>query len=194
MDCYLIVGIGNPGKQHENTRHNLGFSIVQQMAKQYRINLKNQLHGYIGSNLLEENRIFLLLPTTYVNESGRAVQYYRNFFQISMQTILIIVDDLALPFGTMRLRQKGSSGGHNGLKSIEKYLGTQNYARLRIGIGKENTLIDKVQFVLEPFAKEEQKELSTIIEEAIVIITTFISEGEQRAKTLASLFQLKKKI
>lgn len=124
---YLIVGLGNPGREYTITRHNLGFIVIQHLADKYDVELKNKQFGRIGRTLLKDTQVYFLLPTTYMNDSGKAVQFYKELYQIKLQNILIVVDDLALPFGTMRLRMNGSSGGHNGLKSISNYLRTEQY-------------------------------------------------------------------
>lgn len=189
---YLIVGLGNPGKEYTTTRHNLGYMVIQHLVDDYDVELKNKQFGLIGRTLLKDTQVYFLLPTTYMNDSGKGVQFYKELYQIKLQNILIVVDDLALPFGTMRLRMNGSSGGHNGLKSIANYLHTDQYPRLRIGIGIDIAMMDKAEFVLAPFMQKEQKYLPAIIESASCVAKSYILEGQEPATRLANLFHLKK--
>lgn len=189
---YLIVGLGNPGKEYTTTRHNLGYMVIQYLSDEYDVELKNKQFGCIGRTLVKDTQVYFLLPTTYMNDSGKAVQFYKELYQIKLQNILIVVDDLALPFGTIRLRMNGSSGGHNGLKSISSHLHTEQYPRLRIGIGTDMGMIDKAEFVLAPFMKKEQKYLHTIVESASCVAKSYIVEGQEPATRLANLFHLKK--
>lgn len=187
---YLVVGLGNPGKEYTNTRHNLGYMVIQCLSDQYDVELKNKQFGRIGRTLLQDTQVYFLLPTTYMNDSGKAVQFYKELYQIKLQNILVIVDDLALPFGTMRLRMNGSSAGHNGLKSISNHLHTQEYPRLRVGIGTDIEMMDKAEFVLAPFMQKEQKYLPTIVESASCVAKSYIVEGQEPATRLANLFHL----
>lgn len=189
---YLVVGLGNPGKEYTTTRHNIGFMVIQYLSDQYDIELKNKQFGRIGRTLLKDTQVYFVLPTTYMNDSGKAVQFYKELYQIKLQNILIVVDDLALPFGTMRLRMNGSSGGHNGLKSVSRHLCTEQYPRLRLGIGTDMGMIDKAEFVLAPFMQEEQKYLHAIVESASCVAKSYILEGREPATRLANLFHLKK--
>lgn len=190
VSVYLVVGLGNPGKEYTNTRHNLGYMVIQCLSDQYDVELKNKQFGRIGRTLLQDTQVYFLLPTTYMNDSGKAVQFYKELYQIKLQNILVIVDDLALPFGTMRLRMNGSSGGHNGLKSISNHLHTQEYPRLRVGIGTDIEMMDKAEFVLAPFMQKEQKYLPTIVESASCVAKSYIVEGQEPATRLANLFHL----
>lgn len=189
---YLLVGLGNPGKEYRNTRHNLGYMTIQHLADQYDVELRNKQFGCIGRVLLHDTQVYFLLPTTYMNNSGTAVQFYKKFYQIQLQNVLIVMDDLALPFGTMRLRMRGGSGGHNGLKSISNHLHTEAYPRLRVGIGSTVGMIDKAEFVLAPFMQKEQKYINTIIESAACVAKSYIMEGQESATRLANLFHLEK--
>lgn len=190
VSVYLVVGLGNPGKEYTNTRHNLGYMVIQCLSDQYDVELKNKQFGRIGRTLLQDTQVYFLLPTTYMNDSGKAVQFYKELYQIKLQNILVIVDDLALPFGTMRLRMNGSSAGHNGLKSISNHLHTQEYPRLRVGIGTDIEMMDKAEFVLAPFMQKEQKYLPTIVESASCVAKSYIVEGQEPATRLANLFHL----
>lgn len=165
---------------------------IQHLADQYDVELRNKQFGCIGRVLLHDTQVYFLLPRTYMNNSGTAVQFYKKLYQIQLQNILIVVDDFALPFGTMRLRMQGSSGGHNGLKSISSHLRTEAYPRLRVGIGSDMGMIDKAEFVLSPFAQNEQKYIYTIVESAACVAKSYIMEGQESATRLANLFHLEK--
>src|SRR5258708_5742010 len=136
---YLIVGLGNPGREYALTRHNMGYLIVQAFAKAQEWNFKEEMYfeAHVAKGTIEGIKVQLLLPTTYMNLSGRSVQRYVEFYKIPVEGLIVVVDDVALDFGQLRLRTMGSPGGHNGLKSIQYALGTHHYKRLRIGIGFE---------------------------------------------------------
>ncbi|GAB4186572.1 MAG: aminoacyl-tRNA hydrolase [Simkaniaceae bacterium] len=188
---YLIAGLGNPGKKYQYTRHNLGFLILEKMAEEFQIVLQKKPLGRIGSGLMEGKKIYLLMPSTYMNLSGTAVRFYSDYYKIPYANIIVAVDDVEIPFGSMRLRLKGGSGGHNGLKSIKQHLGTEEYPRLRIGIRtKDIKEADLANFVLENFTDPERQKLPKIIDEAVSIIKTFICESRDKAIERASLFQL----
>ena len=169
----LIVGLGNPGKKYESTRHNLGQMVLSAFADKYLLPFKKEstLRGEVAKGTVKEGKVFLLFPTTYMNLSGQAVRKTMDFFKLSREETLILSDDVALPFGTLRFREKGSAGGHNGLKDIEEKLGTQEYQRPRLGVGVPAVgyLED---YVLAPFTKEEQEKIPEILTQAV----TFIEE------------------
>lgn len=169
----LIVGLGNPGKKYEMTRHNLGQMVLDAFAEKYQLSFKKEsaLKGELAKGTVKERKVFLLFPTTYMNLSGQAVQKTMDFFKLSKEEVLILSDDVALPFGTLRFREKGSSGGHNGLKDIEEKLGTQEYQRLRLGVG-EPSVGYLEDYVLAPFTKDEQEKIPEVTTQAV----TFIEE------------------
>lgn len=164
---YLIAGLGNPGREYATTRHNLGRIVVQELGQKIRASFTYTLryNAYLAKGCLNESEVTLMLPETYMNESGTAIGKFLHYHKMASESLFVVVDDADIPFGTLRFRDSGSSGGHNGLKSIEGALGTQKYARLRCGIGRaENDLRD---FVLSSFSKEEQQKLPQIVDEAI---------------------------
>lgn len=134
---YLIVGLGNIGPEYENTRHNIGFMVLDAFAKASNTVFQDRRYGFVAETRVKNRSLLLLKPSTFMNLSGNAVRYWLQKENIGLENLLVIVDDLALPFGTLRLKSKGSSAGHNGLKHIEQILGTQQYARLRFGIGND---------------------------------------------------------
>ncbi len=179
---YLIVGLGNPGREYQSTRHNIGFEIVKEFAEQKKISFQKEkvFKGELAKYKESIGVIFVFKPLVYMNLSGEAVRKCIDFYQIALENILIVSDDFALPFGELRLRGQGSSGGHNGLKSIEEVLGTQNYCRLRCGIGEPEEAAAK-QYVLEEFTIEERKTLPEFIARAVLAIEEWLSLGVDKA-------------
>ena len=148
---YLIVGLGNIGPDYENTRHNIGFRVLDAFAKASNIVFQDKRYGFVAETRLKNKSLLLLKPSTFMNLSGNAVRYWLQKEKIEDRNLLVVVDDLALPFGTLRLKSKGSDAGHNGLKHIEQVLGTQQYARLRFGIGNDFPRGAQVDYVLDEF-------------------------------------------
>lgn len=173
----MIVGLGNIGQEYENSRHNTGFMILDALAKASNVVFTKKRYGAIASLKLKNEYLFLLKPSTYINLSGNAVYYWLQKENIQLENLLILVDDLALPFGSLRLKSKGSDGGHNGLKHIQYTLGTDHYFRLRFGIGNNFPLGYQINYVLDAFTKEEKKYLPEKIEKAIEIIYSFCLAG-----------------
>ncbi len=176
MDKYLIVGLGNPGAEYAQTRHNTGYMVLDAFAKASNIVFDDKRYGYVAEMSLKGRKLFLLKPTTYMNLSGNAVRYWLNKENIDESRLLVIVDDLALPVGTLRLKANGSAGSHNGLGHIQQLIG-QQYARLRVGIGSDFARGAQIDFVLGEFTPEEK----TLIDEAIAtaqdIIRSFVLAG-----------------
>lgn len=171
----LIVGLGNIGKEYDNTRHNVGFKALDQLLDKYNITLdKNKFDGYYTKTTINSEQVILLKPAKYMNLSGEVVRKYVDFFKIEIEDILIISDDLDQEVGKYKLKQKGSSGGHNGLKDIERHLGTDKYKRLKIGISN-NKLIDTKDYVLGKITKEDNEILDKIYKIVPNIIEDFIT-------------------
>lgn len=173
----VIAGLGNPGKKYELTRHNLGYLVVLELAAIYGWSFKNEteFNAKVATGRILDHKIHLLLPTTYMNESGRAVKRYLDYYGFKNNELLVVSDDVALPFGEMRLRKDGSSGGHNGLKSIESHLGTREYARLRMGVGPNLTAGTLADYVLENFKLEELKLLAEFVQKGVALIEQLIT-------------------
>ena len=170
----LIVGLGNPGKEYEKTRHNVGFMSLDYYAKSNSLSFnKNKFSGEYSEFTKNGEKVILLKPGKYMNLSGEVVRDYVNFFKIPIENILVICDDLDTPVGTFRLRYKGSSGGHNGLKNIEQNIGTSIYKRIKIGISN-NKLIDTKDYVLGKFSNEECAKLNEVIENIPYIIDDYL--------------------
>ena len=174
---YLIVGLGNPGKEYEHTRHNFGFIVIDQFAKKYQVSFqKKKFDGVYTSLFIGEEQVILLKPQRYMNLSGSVVKQFVDYFKIPLSHVLIVHDDLDLPFGHYRLRKNGSSGGHNGLKDIEKNLGTREYNRLKLGIPKRQDM-DTKDYVLGKFRKDELEIYDKLYSTFDDIIMSFITNG-----------------
>lgn len=178
---FLIVGLGNIGNEYQDTRHNIGFMVVDALAREAGVTFEDKRYGFVAEMRLRGHKLFLLKPSTYMNLSGNAVRYWVNQKKIDLERLMIISDDLALPFGTLRMKPSGSEGGHNGLKSITQCLGTNQYARLRFGIGNEFSRGHQVDFVLGKFDDTEQAAISERIAKAGEAIKAFALSGLQFA-------------
>ncbi len=187
MDKYLIVGLGNPGKAYDNTRHNIGFAIVDVLARKHRLEFreKTKFKGLLAEGNIGEAPVSILKPLTFMNLSGESVALIAHYLQILPSKILIVVDDVDLALGQMRLKINSGAGTHNGLKSIEHHLQTDRYARLRIGVGDEHEG-DLADFVLSPFSREEESVLPEIIERAVQGIEIWLDRGITRAMDFAN--------
>lgn len=154
---HLIVGLGNIGPEYEGTRHNIGFRILDAFAKASNISFQDKRYGFVAHMRLKNQELVLLKPSTYMNLSGNAVRYWMQQEKIPLENLLVLVDDLSLPVGTIRMRQGGSDAGHNGLKHIAQMLGTQAYNRLKFGIGNDYPRGGQIDFVLGRFSPEDEK-------------------------------------
>lgn len=176
---YLIVGLGNIGAKYDNTRHNIGFDVVDALAKEFEVTFKTEKLGDIAE-FKHKGRLFILLkPSTYMNLSGKAVNYWLQKKKVKQENLLVIVDDLNIAFGKLRLRGKGSDGGHNGIKDINQTISSK-YARLRFGIGNEYSKGKQINFVLGEWKDEEQEELTKIIGRAKDAVKSFGTTGLAR--------------
>ena len=180
---FLIVGLGNIGAEYQDTRHNIGFTILDAFAEASNVVFASARYGAVAQMRLKNQQLVLLKPSTYMNRSGEAVRYWMQKEKIALDHLLVIVDDLALPFGTLRLRGKGADGGHNGLKNINELLGSQNYARLRFGIGNDFPEGAQVDYVLGPLTVEERKMLPERLEKTTGAIKAFCLSGLSFAMT-----------
>lgn len=178
---YLIPGLGNIGCCYQHTRHNIGFSVVDQLAQQLKGSFNHNRFAHIAHVTYKGKNIYLLKPTTYMNHSGRAVHYWLHQLRIPIEKSFTIVDDIALPFGVLRTRTQGSSGGHNGLKSLEAWLHTQAYPRLRFGVGNNFHKGQQADYVLSAFTEAEQGQLPDLIEQCCEIVLAFCTRGMQQA-------------
>ncbi len=175
---YLIVGLGNPGREYEKTRHNIGFRCVDAIAAAYGISVtRRQAHAFLGDGLIAEQRVLLAKPQTYMNLSGEAVRALVDFYKIPLENLLVISDDMDIPLGTLRIRQKGGAGGQKGLKSIMEHLGTQEFARLRVGIGRPPGRMEPTDYVLQDFESADQILVIETLDRVVKSIDTWLRFG-----------------
>ncbi len=178
---YLIVGLGNVGDEYDRTRHNIGFRVLDAFAKASNIAFEDKRYGFVGRGRVKNAEVVLLKPSTFMNLSGNAVRYWMNEEKIPLEQLLVVVDDLALPVGAIRMKQGGSSAGHNGLKHIASVLGTEGYNRLRFGIGNDFPRGMQVDFVLSRFSPEDEKLCDERALVAVEAIKAFCLSGMQFA-------------
>lgn len=180
---HLIIGLGNIGAEYADTRHNIGFMVADELAKQADVTYSTLRYAHYAEYRQRGHSIYIIKPTTYMNLSGKAVNYWMHELKIPLESVLAIVDDIALPFGKIRLRPKGSSAGHNGLKSIEALCGGQGYPRLRFGVGDAFPRGRQADYVLSGFDDDEQKELPQLIERSVQVINSFVNIGVELTMT-----------
>lgn len=173
---YLIVGLGNPGNEYEDTRHNIGFRVVDALAKASNATFEDKRYGFVAQMRVKNAQLVLLKPTTFMNLSGNAVRYWMDKENIQPENLLVVVDDLSLPTGTLRLKGKGSDGGHNGLKHIAQLIG-QNYARLKFGIGNDFPRGAQCDFVLGKFDAEDEAIIEKQLTTACEMVKSFCLAG-----------------
>ena len=181
---YLIVGLGNIGEEYAGTRHNIGFMMLDAFADALNATWADKRYGFVTKCRVKNAEMVLLKPTTYMNLSGNAVRYWLQQEKIPVENMLVLVDDLNLPFGTIRIRKQGSNGGHNGLGNIQSVLGTENYARVRFGIGNNFSRGAQCNFVLGKWTEEEQKLLPERLKITSEIIPSFCLQGMDRTMNL----------
>lgn len=174
---YLIVGLGNIGDEYRNTRHNIGFRMLDAFAEASNIAFEDKRYGFVGHGRVKNAEVVLLKPSTFMNLSGNAVRYWMNEEKVPLENIFVLVDDLNLPFGQLRIRKQGSNGGHNGLGHIQSVLNTPNYARLRFGIGNDYSRGAQINFVLGEWSEEEDKTIQELLPKTTEIIKSFCLQG-----------------
>lgn len=178
----LIVGLGNPTPKYENTRHNVGFAVIEHLVEEYGIAVDTVKHkGIYGKGRMEGQPVILLKPMTYMNLSGESVLQVASYFKISSEDIIVIYDDINLDVGRLRIREKGSAGGHNGIKNIIACLGTDAFPRIRIGVGMKPPRMDLADYVLSRFSKEEQDCMETGYEKACKAAALMVKDEIERA-------------
>jgi PTH1 family peptidyl-tRNA hydrolase len=180
---YLIVGLGNIGPEYADTRHNIGFMVLDELAKQENAKFYNMRLANYTEVSHKGRMLYLIKPTTYMNLSGKALNYWMKELKIPIENVLVIVDDIALPLGTLRLKPKGSAAGHNGLKNIEYALNHNNYARLRFGVSDNFPKGKQVDYVLSGFDDDELPELPALIERSIEMVKSFATIGTELTMT-----------
>jgi len=183
-NLFLIAGLGNPGRKYSNTRHNIGFMAINRLAERSGLQLNRiEQNAIITRGALTEHKVLLVKPQTFMNESGRAVGALSRYYHIPPERILAICDDLDLPYGKIRLRPGGGSAGHKGIRSITQHLGTQNFPRLRVGIGRPPGQMDPADYVLRRFARDEEELMDLLLVTITECIETFLQEGIEKAMT-----------
>jgi len=184
-EVMLIVGLGNPGREYQMTRHNLGFIVVQALAEEMSVGFKKCRHAsaLVADVRGDRGRLILALPQTYMNNSGVAVRELVRFDNVELEHVIVVCDDIHLPFGEMRLKTEGSDAGHNGLRSIADHLGTERFARLRMGVGEAPSPERQADYVLSEFRKEEKTHLAAFVADAVGCLNLWISGEGAKAMT-----------
>ena len=178
----LIIGLGNHGNRYKNNRHNIGFMVVDLLAEQWGETItKKQARSVLTSHMIGSSKIILAKPQTYMNESGRAVQALLNYYKITPDRMIVIFDDLDLPLGTIRMRPFGGTGGHRGMRSIQKIIHTQDYPRMRVGIGRPPGRMDPAAYVLQDFTQDEYEALQSTLSRSVDCLTHFLEHGLEEA-------------
>lgn len=182
LENFLLVGLGNPGREYKDTRHNVGFMLVDRLA--VRLNargLKVQSKAVVTDAKYEERKLILAKPQTFMNLSGQSVQGLVHFYKIPLTNFMVLSDDLDIPFGTIRIRASGGPGGQRGMSSIIEHLGTKEFPRLRLGIGRPPGRMDPADYVLQNFSKDEQQILSEVLDHAAQAVFAFVTHGLNKA-------------
>ncbi len=182
---YLIVGLGNPEADYDKTRHNMGFHVINRLAEEYKIELnRKNFNGIYGSGIVEGQKVILLKPQTFMNASGESVVEYKNFYKIEQENIIVVYDDIDLEPGEIRIRRKGSAGSHNGMKSVVQFLNTEEFPRVRVGIGKPKENKELIQHVIGAVDNLEWDKLNEGTEKAMQAIIEIIKNGIDKAMNL----------
>ncbi len=184
MERYLIVGLGNPGKDYENTRHNVGFWTIDEIARRCGVTVnKQEKRAMTADATLAGKRVLLAKPQTFMNSSGEAVRPLLDFYKIELSQLIVIYDDIDIPLGTVRIRKEGSHGGQNGLRSVIQHVGSQNFARIRLGIGRPSGRKDPSGHVLGPFRGDDEITARLMVDRAANAVETWLRDGIELAMT-----------
>lgn len=175
---YIIAGLGNPGKEYDGSRHNVGFMTLDTLADRYQIDIREKAHkALIGKGMIEGNKVILVKPQTYMNLSGESIRSVMDYYKTEPSEFIVIYDDISLEPGQIRIRKKGSAGGHNGIKNIIAHLGTQEFPRIRIGVGEKPPRMDLADYVLSRFPKEEKEEMEQAFRDGAAAAVSMMNEG-----------------
>lgn len=189
---YLIAGLGNPTKEYDKTRHNVGFAVIDRLADKYNIDVSDRKHrAFCGKGVIEGQKVILVKPQTFMNLSGESLRAAADYYKLTPEEIIVIYDDISLEPGQLRIRLKGSAGGHNGIKNIIAHLGTQEFPRIKVGVGAKPPRMDLADYVLSRFSKGEQALMDDAFGEAAEAAVMMITEGAERAM---NHFNTKKKV
>lgn len=178
---YLITGLGNPTPEYYGTRHNVGFRMANHLAAQLKIEFRDDRYGAIAEGRIKNQQVVLLKPSTFMNLSGNAVRYWMQQLKTDLSHLLVLSDELMFDFGTIKLKPAGSAGGHNGLKHIAEQIGSQQYARIRFGVGNQFPRGKQVDYVLSPFSESEEAAMPLLLQRSTEMITAFVLSGVQHA-------------
>lgn len=179
---YIIVGLGNPGLEYRGTRHNMGFLVIDELAQEYHISVDTKKHkGLIGKGMIGSEKVVLVKPQTYMNLSGECLREVRQFYKVEPEQILVVYDDISLQPGQLRIRKKGSAGGHNGVKSIIAHLGTQEFPRIKVGVGEKPPRMDLADYVLGHYQGEDKRKIEGSVKEAAQAVRMIIEQGADAA-------------
>lgn len=179
---YLIAGLGNPTKEYDKTRHNVGFAVIDTLADKYRIDVSEKKHKALcGKGVIEGRKVLLVKPQTFMNLSGESIRAAVDYYKIEPEDIIVIYDDISLDPGQLRIRLKGSAGGHNGIKNIIAHLGTQEFPRIKVGVGAKPPRMDLADYVLSWFSPDEQKLMDEAFKEAAEAAVSMMTDGAERA-------------
>ena len=179
---YFIVGLGNPGTRFAGTRHNIGFEVIERLAYDHNIKVdKKKHHAFVGKGVIKGEKVVLMKPQTYMNDSGRAILDVLNFYKEESDSVIVVFDDTSLDIGRLRIRERGSAGGHNGIKSVIAYLGTQEFDRVKVGVGEKPPGWDLADYVLSRFDDSEVKTMQEAIKVSANAVVTMLDDGIQAA-------------
>lgn len=179
---YIIAGLGNPTKEYDKTRHNVGFEVIDKLADRYDIDVSERKHrAFCGRGVIEGQKVLLVKPQTFMNLSGESLRSVLDYYKVLPEELIVIYDDISLPPGQLRIRLKGSAGGHNGIKNIIAHLGTQEFPRIKVGVGEKPPWMDLKDYVLSRFSKGEQELMDEAFQEAAQAVVMMLGEGADRA-------------
>lgn len=179
---YIIAGLGNPTKEYDKTRHNVGFAVIDELADRYNIEVGERKHrAYCGKGIIEGQKVLLMKPQTFMNLSGESLRSALDYYKMDPESLIVIYDDISLDPGQLRIRLKGSAGGHNGIKNIIAHLGTQEFPRIKVGVGEKPPRMDLKDYVLSRFSKGEQEQMDEAFREAAQAVVMMMTEGPDRA-------------
>ena len=179
---YVIAGLGNPGREYEGTRHNVGFMTLDALADKYNIDVREKaFKGLIGKGMIEGNKVILVKPQTYMNLSGECIRQVMDYYKVDPSEFIVIYDDISLVPGGIRIRKKGIAGGHNGIKNIIAHLGTQEFPRIKVGVGDKPPRMDLADYVLSRFSKEDREKMEQAFKDAADAVEVMITEGADAA-------------
>ena len=179
---YIIAGLGNPGKEYAGSRHNVGFMTLDELADRYNIDVREKAYkALIGKGMIEGNKVILVKPQTYMNLSGESIRSVMDYYKTEPSEFIVIYDDISLDVGQLRIRKKGSAGGHNGIKNIIAHLGTQEFPRIKVGVGDKPPRMDLADYVLSRFSKEDREKMEQAFKDAAEAVEVMIAEGPDAA-------------